>query len=431
MISQNFAVLAAVLPLIGFAAYLRDTLRGKIPPNRVSWLLWGAAPMIAFAAELAEGTSLMVALVTFALGFGPLLVLLATFADPRHDPWHLATLRSIAVNLVRRRGADHRWKLTRFDFACGGISALALSAWAVTGQGDVAIAFAIAADLFAAVPTIKKSYSRPESESANTYVASGAGAGVTLLTIPRWTFNYYGFPFYVMFVCTIIAALIVLPRPQIMRGFLGNGGRHPQARRRRRLAVTLTAAGVTLAGLAFSSQEIAQLVVGRGPMRGTVVLPAAGPLGPLRRPDAIAVVPPAATWRATATHHPVAQALVVLPPSLSPPALPSPERPSSLSSPPPATPRPSPPPAPSPSKTATPAPAPSSPTPSPTMTPTPSPTATPSPTPTPSPTLTPTPSPTLTPTASPTPTPSPTLTPTASPTLTPSPGQVYTHARER
>ncbi len=56
MISQNFAALAALLPLIGFAAYLRDTLRGKIPPNRVSWLLWGAAPMIAFAAELAEGT---------------------------------------------------------------------------------------------------------------------------------------------------------------------------------------------------------------------------------------------------------------------------------------------------------------------------------------------------------------------------------------
>jgi hypothetical protein len=399
VISQNFAALAAVLPLIGFAAYLRDTLRGKIPPNRVSWLLWGAAPMIAFAAELAEGTSLVVALVTFALGFGPLLVLLATFADPTHDPWHIATLRSIAVNLVRRRGGDHHWKLTRFDFACGGISALALTAWAVTGQGDVAIAFAIAADLFAAVPTIKKSYSRPESESANTYVASGAGAGVTLLTIPRWTFNYYGFPLYVMFVCAIIAALIVLPRPQIMKGFLGNRGRHPQARRRQRLAVTLTAAGVTLAGLAFSSHEIAQLVVGRGPVQGTVVLPVAGPLG---RPDAMARVPPAATGRATATHHPVAQTPVVLPPSLSPPALPSPERPSSLSSPPPATPRPSSPPAPSPSKTTTPAPSPSSPTP----TPAPSPS---SPTPTPSPTLTPTPSPTLTLTPTPTPSPSPGL----------------------
>jgi hypothetical protein len=375
MISQNFAALAAVLPLIGFAAYLRDTLRGRIPPNRVSWLLWGAAPMIAFAAELAEGTSLMVALVTFALGFGPLLVLLATFADPTHDPWHIATLRSIAVNLVRRRGGDHHWKLTRSDFACGGISALALTAWAVTGQGDVAIAFAIAADLFAAVPTIKKSYSRPESESANTYVASSAGAGVTLLTIPRWTFNYYGFPLYVMFVCAIIAALIVLPRPQILKGFLGNRGRYP--RRGQRLAVTLTAVGVTLAGLAFSSHEIAQLIVGRGPVQGTVMLPVAGPL---RRPDAMARVPPAATRRATATHHPVAPAPVVLPPSLSPSALPLPERPSSLSSPPPATPWPSSPPAPSPSKTTTPAPSPSSPTPtaSPTLTPTASPTLTPS-----------------------------------------------------
>ena len=279
MISQNFAALAAVLPLIGFAAYLRDTLRGKIPPNRVSWLLWGAAPMIAFAAELAEGTSLVVALVTFALGFGPLLVLLATFADPTHDPWHIATLRSIAVNLVRRRGGDHHWKLTRFDFACGGISALALTAWAVTGQGDVAIAFAIAADLFAAVPTIKKSYSRPESESANTYLASGVGAGVALLTISRWTFSYYGFQLYVMFVCAIITALLVLPRPQTMKGSLGNRGRHPQARRRQRLAVTLTAAGVTLAGLAFCSREIAARGRPR-PRAGNGRAAGGGPAGP-------------------------------------------------------------------------------------------------------------------------------------------------------
>ncbi len=410
MISQNFAALAAVLPLIGFAAYLRDTLRGKIPPNRVSWLLWGAAPMIAFAAELAEGTSLTVVLVTFALGFGPLLVLLATFANPAPDPWHMATLRSIAVNLVRRRGGDHNWKLTRFDFACGGISALALTAWGVTGQGDAAIALAIVADLFAAVPTIKKSYSRPESESANTYVASGAGAGVTLLTIPRWTFNNYGFPLYVMLVCAVLAALVALPLPQIMTGFRGNRGRHPQARRRPGLAVTLTAAGVTLAGLAFSSHEIAQLLAGRRPGPGRVVLQVAAPL---RRPDAMARVPPAATGRAT-THHPVAQAAVVLPPGPNPPACPAPERPPLLSSPPPARPQPSLTPAPSPSKTPTPAPSPSK-----TPTPAPSPS---SPTPTPSPTATPSP------TLAPSPTPTPASTPAPSPAPSPSPSQV---ARDR
>ena len=403
MISQNFAALAAVLPLIGFAAYLRDTLRGKIPPNRVSWLLWGAAPMIAFAAELAAGTSLTVVLVTFALGFGPLLVLLATFATPTHDPWHIATLRSIAVNLVRRRGGDQSWKLTRFDFACGGISALALTAWAVTGQGDVAIALAIVADLFAAVPTIKKSYSRPESESSNTYVASGAGAGATLLTIPRWTFNNYGFPLYVMLVCAVIAAFVVLPVPQIIKGFAGNRERHPQARRRPRLVLTLTAAGVTLAGLAFSSHEIAQLLAGRGPAQRRVVLQVTGPLR-----------------KAAGIRHPAAQEAVVLPPSLNPPACPAPERPPAPSSPPPGTPRPSSPPAPSPSKTATPAPAPSSPT----STPGPTPTSTPSPTPT----STPSPTPTSTPSPTPTPTPSPTPTPAPSPTMTPSPSQV---ARDR
>jgi hypothetical protein len=96
VLSPDFAVLAAVLPLAGFASYLRDTLRGRTRPNRVSWSLWATAPLIAFAAELAQRTSLKVALLTFALGAGPALILAASFACPRAY-----------------------WAPTRLDLACG------------------------------------------------------------------------------------------------------------------------------------------------------------------------------------------------------------------------------------------------------------------------------------------------------------------------
>jgi hypothetical protein len=211
VISQNFWIVAALLPLAGFGSYIRDTLRGAVQPNRVSWALWATAPMIAFAAELAAGTSLRVAAVTFSLGAGPLLVLAATFAGRPPDPSHLATAQPAAVSIARRRGHQQHWQLTRLDYACGALSVLALAGWAITGQGNVAIALAIAADLLAAAPTIAKSWTHPESESAATYAASGAAAAITLLIITNWRLASYGFPLYVLTVCTVITTLIMLP----------------------------------------------------------------------------------------------------------------------------------------------------------------------------------------------------------------------------
>jgi predicted secreted protein len=193
LISQRFAILGAALPLAGFVSYIWAMTRGRAEPNRVSWALWASAPLIAFAAEILQGTNMQIALVTFTLGLGPLLVLLVSFAN---------------------RGCY--WKLARLDVVCAGLSGAAIAAWVMTGRGDAAIALSIAADAFAALPTVLKSYARPESESPWTYLASGAGAVITLLTVRHWasaTFASYAFPSYVAAICVLISALILLPRP--------------------------------------------------------------------------------------------------------------------------------------------------------------------------------------------------------------------------
>ena len=189
MISPQFAWVAAVLPLAGFASYIRDTLRGRSQPNRVSWFLWGLAPLIAFAAEIVEGASPRIALVTFSLGCGSLLVVVASFAN-----------------------RNAYWRLTLFDFACGGLSLLALILWLITGKGNLAITLTILADALAAMPTIAKSYSDPESESVTTYACSCAASVIALLAIQDWRFANYGFPLYVAITCAVIVTLIALPR---------------------------------------------------------------------------------------------------------------------------------------------------------------------------------------------------------------------------
>lgn len=41
MIDEKFIFVAVVLNLAGGLSYLIDTLKGKVKPNKVSWLLWG------------------------------------------------------------------------------------------------------------------------------------------------------------------------------------------------------------------------------------------------------------------------------------------------------------------------------------------------------------------------------------------------------
>lgn len=184
MLDTKVLLLVPVLSLIGSASYIRAVIKGQAKPNRVTWVLWALAPLIAFAAEINAGVGLQ-SLVTFMAGFGPLLIVIASF---------------ISRNAV--------WKLTRFDFICGGLSVLGLILWLLTRQGDIAIVFAIAADGLAALPTLKKSFIDPDSESSFVFTLAIISSGLTLLTIDTWTVAHAAFPIYLLLICIVLVLLI-------------------------------------------------------------------------------------------------------------------------------------------------------------------------------------------------------------------------------
>ena len=179
---QYLVFLAAGAFLVGAYVYVKSMLKGSVKPNRVSWLLWAIAPMIGFAAAVSNGTGLA-AVPVFMAGFCPLLIFVASFAV---------------------EGAH--WKLVKLDYACGLLSILAIVFWAVTSDPDIAIVFAISSDALASVPTLKKGWQYPETESAWPYFLGVFGGFTSLLAITAWTFSQYAFPAYL----EIISILLVL-----------------------------------------------------------------------------------------------------------------------------------------------------------------------------------------------------------------------------
>jgi hypothetical protein len=184
MINEKFVIIGALLNIIGSSTYAWNTFKGKTKPNRVTWFLWALAPLIAFFAQINKGVGLQV-LMTFMVGFGPLLVFIASLLNKKAY-----------------------WKISRLDIVCGVLSVFALVLWAITGEGNVAIALSIAADLLAGVPTLIKAYKEPETEHPDVFRNGAISATITLLTIKTWTFANFGFALYILLICITLYGLI-------------------------------------------------------------------------------------------------------------------------------------------------------------------------------------------------------------------------------
>ncbi len=186
MIDERFIYLGVAINFFGTLSYLKSTLQGKTKPNKVTWFLWGLAPLVAFAAQLSQGVGL-ISLMTFMVGFGPVLIFLASFVNKKSE-----------------------WKITKFDIYCGTLSILGLLLWGITREGNVAIFFAILADGLAAVPTLIKSYHFPETENLDSYLAAGISAFIAFLTIKNWNFENFAFPIWTIFLCSVFVLIIKL-----------------------------------------------------------------------------------------------------------------------------------------------------------------------------------------------------------------------------
>ncbi|MEN9557969.1 MAG: hypothetical protein RL141_338 [Candidatus Parcubacteria bacterium] len=174
-IAHWLVLLSAAISLSGAVAYIRDIFRGTSRPNLITWGLWSFAPLIATGAALSAQADVWATARIFISGFGPLLIFIAGLFI-----------------------SQSYWKLTRFDYACGVLSLIALGAWLIADSPILAILLAAIADLFAALPTIIKAWKHPETETFYTYFVGLFTASIILPAIPVWNIENAAFQIYLL-----------------------------------------------------------------------------------------------------------------------------------------------------------------------------------------------------------------------------------------
>jgi hypothetical protein len=193
MLPVGFVLLSVIIRLVSGGKYAWGIVQGRARPNPITWFLWGLTAMIAFFAQLQQGFTGQ-SFVLLALGITPL---------------------TVCVIALMKHGIQRY--LTSFTLSCASIALVGIILWRITAQPSIAIVFSIIADIFASLPTLRKSYEDPSSEYPLPYLLSMVSMLITLLTIRSWAFVTYAFPLYMFGINLVLFSFAALPLQEMAR----------------------------------------------------------------------------------------------------------------------------------------------------------------------------------------------------------------------
>lgn len=143
---EILSLAAALLSLAGNLPYIYDIYRRRIEPHAYTWLVWSIVSGITFFGQIAKGAGVGAFSAGVSWGFTILIFILALKNGFKH-------VRAIDTYFL--------------------IAAVAgIGVWVVTQDPTISVVIAVAIDVVAFVPTIRKTMHSPHTESVLLYATN-------------------------------------------------------------------------------------------------------------------------------------------------------------------------------------------------------------------------------------------------------------------
>ncbi|HSX41088.1 MAG TPA: hypothetical protein VLF21_00415 [Candidatus Saccharimonadales bacterium] len=180
---------AVILTFVAYIPYFRDILRRKTHPHLYSWSIWGLLTVIIFALQLIGGA-----------GPGAFVTLMA------------GSMCFIVIILSLRYG---KRDITLSDTIVLILTLITIALWLVAKQPVASIILATLADLLAFVPTVRKSWNKPRSETLSLYATNAARFGITALALDTYSLLTALWPIAWAVVNGLFALMLVYRRRRV------------------------------------------------------------------------------------------------------------------------------------------------------------------------------------------------------------------------
>ena len=183
--SAIFGFLSVAAMLCARLTYFRSIWAGKTRPHAFSWFIWGVISSIGFAAQFADGAGAG----SWARGFGAVTCFLLVIISLKHG----------------------EKDITRADWMTLAVALTAIPLWVLTQTPVWSVILVCIIDTIGYVPTLRKSWNKPRSESAISYSIGSMGACFSFMAIEHYTVATWLYP-VVLIVSNGAMALFLLSR---------------------------------------------------------------------------------------------------------------------------------------------------------------------------------------------------------------------------
>ena len=185
-------VVAGVIAFLAYIVYIVSIFRGRSKPNRVTWWIWAFMGLVLALSYQFSGAvnTIWVPYVEF---LGPF---------------------SIALLSIKYGEGGLTNKTDLFSFF-GAVISIIL--WIIFDNPVIALVTSLAVDSFAIIPTIKKSYLRPEGEDFWAWFGTGLADSLNMFAVEKFTFAILVYPIYMLVSDLIIIFILLLKKKDIMR----------------------------------------------------------------------------------------------------------------------------------------------------------------------------------------------------------------------
>ncbi len=159
---QIISSIAVILTFAAYVPYYRDILKGKTKPHIYSWSLWGLLTVLLVILQIRGGA-------------GPAI-------------WVTASAGLLCFGVVFLSLKNGNKNITTSDTITAILSLVAIGFWLIADQPVLSIILVIIADGLAFIPTVRKSWLDPHSETLSLYITNALRFFLALAAVERYTF---------------------------------------------------------------------------------------------------------------------------------------------------------------------------------------------------------------------------------------------------